>query len=91
MKPLRVYNIICRKYYPKLGEKLIFNDEEDKKDYKLANWGSNFKREFDDIKIVLEIFKPIDEEHYPHALVITNQKLIIKAIIPIIQHSNMEK
>lgn len=90
MKPLRVYCLVCCGNYPKIGKKLIFSDDLDRYDYKKADWGSNFTDYFEHIQMVLRALKPIDNEHYPNALVITNQKLIVKAIIPITQHTNMK-
>ncbi len=92
-KPLRVYHLVCRKPYPKLGEKLILRDEENIEgfDYKRADWGTDFSQEFEDIEDTRLKMDAFQEEYYPEALVLTNDSMTIKAIIPITQHKEMLK
>ena len=91
-KPLRVYYLICKKPYPKLGEKLILRDGEGSEgfDYKRANWGIDFSREFEYVETTLKMYGcAFQEDYYPEALVLTNDSMTIKAIIPITQHKEM--
>ncbi len=90
-KPLRVYHLVCGKPYLKLGEKLILRDGEDVEgfDYKRADWGADFSQEFEDIEDTLSKIDAFQEDYYPEALVLTNDSMTIKAIIPITQHKGM--
>ena len=91
MKPLRVFHIICRKPYPQLGEKLKLRDEaEEGFDFKRADWGTDFSQEFDDVNVTRRMSQSFQEENCPEALVLTNDSMTIKAIIPITQHRNMK-
>lgn len=92
MKPLRVFHIVCRKPYPQLGEKLILRDGDcvEGFDYKRADWGTDFSREFEDVEDTRLKMNTFQEEYYPGALVLTNDSMTIKAIIPITQHLVMK-
>ena len=93
MKPLRVFHLVCKKPYPQLNEKLILRDNEvvEGYDFKRADWGTDFSSEFDEIQESRVNFSAFQEEYCPEALVITNDSMTIKAIIPITQHRNMKK
>lgn len=92
MKPLRVFNIVCKgKPYPQIGDTLVLRDgAEEGYDFKRADWGTDFSREFDEIQETREWLPAFQESFYPHALVVTNEKMIVKAIIPITQHLSMK-
>ena len=92
-KPLRAFFLACRPPYTKVGEKLILkdNDIQEGWDYKYADWGTDFSIE---IKLMIEHYNHFDhfnDEYYPDAIVLTNEKLTVKAIIPITQSRNMKK
>ena len=71
-KPLRVFHLICKKPYPKLGEKLVLRDFcEEGYDFKRANWGTNFSQEFEDISDTIKKRDAFQENYYPEALVLT--------------------
>ena len=90
-KPLRVFNIICSKPYPKIGKKLILRDEVvEGFDFKRADWGTDFSQEFTDIEETRKNYPSFQEDYRPYALVITNDSMTIKAIIPITQHKEMK-
>ncbi len=94
MKPLRVFHLVCKKPYPQLGEKLVLRDNivEEGYDFKRADWGTDFSREFEDVETTLKMYGyTFQEDHYPEALVLTNDSMTIKAIIPITQHKNMKE
>jgi len=93
MKPLRVFHLVCKKPYPQLGEKLILRDDEvvEGYDFKRADWGTDFSQEFDDVDTTLKREGAFQEDSYPEALVLTNDSMTIKAIIPITQHKNMKE
>ena len=68
-------------------EKLVLKDNliEEGLDYKYADWGTDFSEE---IKITIDhykLFGHFNDKYYPNAIVLTNEKLIVKAIIPITQ------
>ncbi len=89
-KPLRVFHLICKKPYPKLNEKLVLRDFcEEGYDFKRANWGTDFSQEFEDIENTRKRRDAFQEDYYPEALVLTNDSMTIKAIIPITQHKEM--
>ena len=89
-KPLRVFHLICKKPYPKLGEKLVLRDFcEEGYDFKRADWGTDFSQEFKDIENTTKRCDTFQEDYYPEALVLTNDSMTIKAIIPITQHKEM--
>ena len=92
MKPLRVFHLVCKKPYPQLNEKLILRDNEviEGYDFKRADWGTDFSQEFDGIAMTRNRSKAFQEKYYPEALVLTNDSMTIKAIIPITQHRNMK-
>ena len=91
MKPLRVFHIVCKKPYPQLGEKLELRDEvEEGYDFKRADWGTDFSLEFKGIEETTKRTTAFQEEYRPEALVLTNDSMTIKAIIPITQHRNMK-
>ena len=92
-KPLRAFFVVCRPPYPKIGEKLVLKDSniEEGWDYKYADWGTDFSEE---IKLMIErykLFGHFNDKYYPDAIVLTNERLIIEAIIPITQFRNMKK
>lgn len=90
-KPLRVFHLVCRKPYPQIGEKLILRDNivEEGYDFKRADWGTDFSQEFEGIEETTKRTNAFQEEYYPEALVLTNDSMTIKAIIPITQHKEM--
>ena len=91
MKPLRVFHLVCKKPYPQLGEKLVLRDEAvEGYDFKRADWGTDFSQEFEGIEESTKRTNAFQEEYYPEALVLTNDSMTIKAIIPITQHRNMK-
>lgn len=91
MKPLRVFHLVCKKPYPQLGEKLVLKDEaEEGYDFKRADWGTDFSQEFDGVNVTRKMSQSFQEENYPEALVLTNDSMTIKAIIPITQHLVMK-
>lgn len=93
MKELRVFHLVCKKPYPQLGEKLVLRDEAvEGYDFKRADWGTDFSQEFDDVNVTRRMsqYQTFQEEYYPEALVLTNDSMTIKAIIPITQHRNMK-
>ena len=92
MKPLRVFHLVCKKPYPQLNEKLILRDNEviEGYDFKRADWGTDFSQEFKGIEESTKRTNVFQEEYYPEALVLTNDSMTIKAIIPITQHRNMK-
>ena len=60
-------------------------------DYKRADWGTNFSQEFEDVEDTRLKMDAFQEDYYPEALVLTNDSMTIKAIIPITQHKNMKE
>lgn len=92
-KPLRAFFVACKPPYPKVGERLVLKDNiiEEGWDYKYADWGTDFSEE---IKLMIEhykLFGHFNDKHYPDAIVLTNERMTIKAIIPIVQFKNMKE
>ena len=90
-KPLRVYYVMCREPYPQIGEKLVLRSgkPEEGLDYQIANWGIDFSYELKGAVKDMEHFGVFQENYHPSAIILTNSRDIIKAIIPITQHRNM--
>ena len=96
MKPLRCFYLTCRdkKNYPQVGKKhLIDTDGDDHPvegyDYQYADWGKDFTYEIKNIAYDYDRYGHINDNMYPQCLCFTNERLIVKAIVPIVQHSNM--
>ena len=93
-KPLRAFFVACKPPYPKVGERLVLKDNliEEGLDYKYADWGTDFSEE---IRLMIERYKLVghfnDKHYHPNAIVLTNERLTVKAIIPITQFRNMKE
>ena len=84
---------MCNPPYPKIGEKIVLKDDiiEEGLDYKYADWGTDFSEE---IQLMIEhykLFGHFNDDYRPGAIVLTNERLIVKAIIPISQFRNMKE
>lgn len=87
MKPLKCFVCNCRPPYPQIGEKLVLRSgtPEEGLDYQYADWGVNFAGEMRHISTLVETFGHFNDEYHPAAIILTTERYIIKAIIPISQ------